>query len=876
MQSEIRNDPKEILIVEDSKVEAELLRRTLTRAGFTVSVALNGEEGLQAAHYRRPALVMSDINMPLMNGYQLCRTLKYDQKLWNVPLMLLTVLSEPEDIIEAINAGADAYIIKPFAEETLLDRISSLLEAPIDRRRNEERRREVVGYGGRQRTIAGGGQQILNLLLSLYENTLSQNRELAATQTQLNLFNESLEQQVRERTAALVESEQRHRSIFTNARDGIVLIDADSGLVVDCNPEFEKQCGRTVTELKSLHIWELRPLSLREAAQRKFSDVQSTGEGGSSELDFERPDGSRLPIEFVSRLIRIGNRVYLQSISRDISERKRVETELEQYRHHLEELVETRTRELAEAKAAAEAASAAKSAFVANMSHEIRTPLNAIVGFTHLLQRAHPDAAQKEKLDKIVEATRHLLSVIDDILDFSKIEAGKLTLNITDFAPDRMLDNVFSMIGPKLAEKHLELVVDRGDLPPVLMGDSTRLAQALLNYLSNAVKFTERGRVNVRISKSEETTTSLLVRFEVTDTGIGIPPAKIRELFAPFEQVDTTSSRRHGGTGLGLAITRRLAHLMSGEAGAQSEPGKGSSFWFSARLSKSKQVRQELSEPLTTAERRLLNMPTDHRILLAEDNRMNQEVAVALLAEIGLTADIANDGHEALERVRGGGYDLILMDMQMPGMDGLEATRAIRTLPDCNTLPIVAMTASAFDEDREHCEAAGMNDFIAKPIEPEQLFSTLLHWLPAAAIVPPTATALFESLPTEVAAIPGLEAKAALERIGSLTSYLSLLREYAHDHTSDVTRLRQLRSEGDMKAARRLAHTLKGNSGTIGATFIQQLATELYAAIRSSQDASEIEKLIDSLETELRRLSLAILAALPEETSEALPGNAVW
>lgn len=673
-------------------------------------------------------------------------------------------------------------------------------------------------------------------------------------------------------------SEERYRRLFESAKDGILILDAETGMIVDANPFLADLLGYSLAEFRGKHVWDLGFLRNVVANKEKFVELQQQDYVRYEDLPLETTLGQTLYVEFVSNVYLVGDTRVIQCNIRDISARKRLGDELDAHRHHLEELIETRTRELKGAKAAAEGANRAKSAFVANMSHEIRTPLNAIIGLTHLLRRGLVDAAQREKLEKIVDASRHLLSVINDILDFSKIEAGKVTLSTADFALGRLLDNVVSMIGPKAREKHLELVVDLEDLPPVLVGDSTRLAQALLNYLSNAVKFTELGKITVRISIAEETTADLLVRFEVTDTGIGIPAEKIGGIFAAFEQVDASISRRYGGTGLGLAITRRLAHLMGGDAGVRSQPGRGSTFWFTARLGKSRLKPEELIEIPPVVELSLQDMPAGARILLAEDNRINQEVAVELLTEVGLKVEVANDGAEALEKARAGSFDLILMDMQMPDMDGLEATRAIRALPDCATVPILALTANAFDEDRERCREAGMNDFIAKPVDPDQLYGTLMRWLPAGQILAPPDSADAESIPAELAAIAGLHATRGLKTLnGNLDAYLRLLRLFASDHADDISRLRQRLAAGDRDEARRIAHTLKGASANLGAANVQALTAPLEVAIRDGRDATTIERLMGTVEAELQLLAAAIRAALPEEARapRAVDGEAV-
>jgi PAS domain S-box-containing protein len=503
-----------------------------------------------------------------------------------------------------------------------------------------------------------------------------------------------------EAAAALRTSETRYRRLFEAAQDGILIIHASTGQIDDVNPYLLHLLGYTHGEMLGKKLWEVGAFADVERCKAMFSELQAQGYVRYDDLPLKTRGGSFISVEFVSNSYDCDGVQVMQCNIRDITGLRR-----------------------------AEAANAAKSAFLANMSHEIRTPLGAITGMAYLIRRSKVTPQQADWLAKLEVSAQHLLELINAVLDLSKIESGRLVLDEVAVSVPRISANVVSMLIQNATGRKLTLNVETTPLPSGLVGDAPRLQQALLNYVGNAIKFTPAGTVTIRTHCIEDEPRSALLRFEVQDTGIGIAPEALPRLFTAFEQADNSTSRQYGGTGLGLVIVRQLARLMGGDAGVSSRLGEGSTFWFTARLRKHDHTAEPLYFASNSAHQRLVEEFSTARLLIVDDDAVNREVTLALMSTALPQSEAVLDGLEAVRRAELKPYDLILMDVQMPVVDGMETCRRIRGLPGGAATAIIALTANAFAEDRRRCLEAGMDDFLTKPVVADLLFETVLRWL---------------------------------------------------------------------------------------------------------------------------------------------------
>jgi two-component system sensor histidine kinase/response regulator len=796
---------------------------------------------------------------------------------------------------------------------------------------------------------------------------------------------------------------QRFGTLFNTSTTAHVIINSNAQ-IVDCNKALLTLLDyASLDDVFGKHPAALAPLEQPDGRNSMEKGNEMVGlaiERGRHDFEWwcQNAHGEAIPVDVTIVPVMMDGQLHLMGMWHDLRSRFEIEKKL----HEAVEL--------------AEAASQTKADFLANMSHEIRTPMNAIVGFSGLAMKTDLDRKQRDYIRKIQQSGTHLLGIINDILDFSKIEAGKLSVEQADFELEKMLENVSNLISEKATNKGLELVfkVEKGT-PNYLVGDPLRLGQIMVNYSNNAVKFTEKGEIVIGIRVEEETDSDVLMRFSVHDTGIGLTEEQIGKLFQSFQQADTSTSRKYGGTGLGLAISKKLATLMGGDVGVESDYGKGSTFWFTARLGKgivktkklmpnpdlrgrrmlvvddNEMSRIVISEMLTgmtfsvkdvasgkaaleeiqtaakageayevilldwqmpemdgietaKAIRELPIAPLPHMvmvtaygreevlkeaslagledvmikpvsastmldtmvqilggkhdetgdedqqetpltqdlntikgssILLVEDNEFNQQIASELLTDAGFKVDIAEDGQKSIEKLDKHLYDIVLMDMQMPVMDGVTATREIRKDERFKDLPILAMTANVMEADVKRCREAGMQDHIGKPIDPDELFAKLLKWLKPRKIeavqetiaTPVKKTKKKKPKPTkqdDLPEIPGLDTSLGLKRVmGKKTFYVEMLRKYIDNQGQAPAQIRQSLDAGDDATAERQAHTAKGVSGNIGATELQGMAAALEKAIREKSLREEIGALLETFGAAHGKLIAGLTEAFP-------------
>jgi PAS domain S-box-containing protein len=656
----------------------------------------------------------------------------------------------------------------------------------------------------------------------------------------------------------------RYQRIVESVPEGIFETDSE-GRILSANPAMATMLGYADVDEMRASIRDFRRDHVRDpaAADAMIARLRAAGRLTGHEVELRRRNGSVFWAALsIRRVADDSGRATAQGIVQDISERRERE-------------------ELTRARTAAEAATSAKSDFLAKMSHELRTPMNAIIGFADLALRGDSDARRLDHLGNIRAASRTLLRIIDDILDLSKIEAGKLTLEHRDFDLGAVLEQVAMLLSQEAASKGLALRVTHAPQTPLaLVGDPLRLEQVLVNLVGNAVKFTERGEVELSVELASRTDKRARLRFMVRDTGIGLTPDEQSRLFSPFAQADPFSTRRRGGTGLGLAISKQLVEKMGGRIAVESQPGIGSVFLFTAEFTLGAERVAPAGTTPAPAPAPSLPPPGSTllrgaRVLLVEDNALNRVLAQEILQPTGLVLDMAENGPDAIAAVRQSAYSAVLMDVQMPGMDGLEATRRIRALPGGGALPIIALTANAMERDRQDCLAAGMSDFLSKPVDADQLLRTLSHWLGGAVAPlaqPPARTgftgpqAVATPPSTLPALLPGIDLASAARRLGGREGLLldvlhAMLRQYG----DTPAQVRAHLAAGRADDARIAAHTIKGLAATTGCARLAAAAREVEIAIKGG--ASSIEAMLDEMAAaldEVRASAAQLPAAAPK------------
>ncbi|MFW5498053.1 MULTISPECIES: response regulator [unclassified Maridesulfovibrio] len=815
-----------ILVVEDSLTQAVKLEYILFEKGFKVSLVSNGENALQLLEDKDVDLVISDVVMPGMDGYELCEKIRKNSRYKDVPVILLTSLSEPGDIIKGLKSGATNFVTKPYDEGFLISRIESVLKNKYFDAESSTVQEVDFEFQGDKHVLKADFSQVFHLLLATYENTLLQSR-------QLDVANRKL-----------LAREEQLSSVLASMSAKIAVLDTDMK-VIAANDSWREIFlpGTTEEALDGIDFKDavLSSGCLRGSLNELVDGVRSVVGGKNRKFSYEYSidqDGdSRWYLLEVTPMQGESGGAVASFI--EITERKEME------------------RELITARDAAEKANRFKSRFLASMSHEIRTPLNAIIGLTDLTLRSELSTKQAEDLELVKISADQLLTLINDILDLSKVEARMLTLEESYFSLSEAMQDVVRSMEQQARDKGLALSIEvDADVPEAVCGDQVRLKQILYNLIGNSIKFTEHGGVFVQVSKLEDRKESdeAVILVSVRDTGIGIPEEKQNIVFESFRQADDSTTRKFGGTGLGLAISQELVEMMGGRIGVKSSEGFGSVFSFHVVL------KYGDSSKLLTGQRAdcvqdLSAVSAEYSILLAEDNPINVLVATSLLEKMGHSVEVASNGLEAVSMLSGIDVDLVLMDLEMPEMDGFSASRSIRSGKAgdaARNVPIIAMSAHAMAGVKDKCAKAGMNDYIAKPVQYVDLREVILRTMKKNSGAP---VVIPESVTIEEKVIDPDKASSMYQGDSSL--YNELCSMFMSDVSGDITKFKEAHDSNKVSVAKRIVHTLKSSCAAICAPRARDAAVQLEKALLN-EDAQAVEECLAKFEAEATRVCVEL------------------